>query len=70
MPWFWVMKLNSSNSCFVSNDISYLEHFIKLADDVVTGFQYLQQSKYVHRDIACRNVLLSATCVAKIGDFG
>ena len=46
------------------------EHLLKLSVDVATGFQYLQECKYVHRDIAARNVLVSGDHVAKIGDFG
>ena len=45
-------------------------HLLKLSVDVARGFQYLQECKYVHRDIAARNVLVSGDCVAKIGDFG
>ena len=45
-------------------------HLLKLSVDVARGFQYLQDCKYVHRDIAARNVLVGGDCVAKIGDFG
>ena len=47
-----------------------LSHIIKLASDVASGFAYLQQMKYIHRDIAARNVMLDDNYVAKIGDFG
>ena len=46
------------------------EHLLKFSVDVTKGFQYLQDCKYVHRDIAARNVLVSDACSAKIGDFG
>ncbi len=45
-------------------------HLLRLAHDCSKGLAYLQSIKYVHRDIAARNVLLSRTYVAKIGDFG
>jgi serine/threonine protein kinase len=45
-------------------------HLERMAVDCSAGFEYLASLKYVHRDIAARNVVLSATCVAKIGDFG
>ncbi|XP_059221078.1 uncharacterized protein LOC106092877 isoform X2 [Stomoxys calcitrans] len=40
------------------------------AMDVARGLAYLAQQKYVHRDIACRNCLVSSQRVVKIGDFG
>jgi serine/threonine protein kinase len=46
------------------------DHMLKLAIDVTNGFNYLQEMQYVHRDIAARNVLLSSSFSAKIGDFG
>ena len=46
------------------------EHLLKFSLDVACGFQYLQSCRYVHRDIAARNVLVSGACQAKIGDFG
>jgi len=38
--------------------------------DVARGLAYLAEQKYVHRDIACRNCLVDAQRVIKIGDFG
>ena len=46
------------------------QHLLKLSMDVGHGFRYLQEMKFVHRDIAARNVVLSGTYVAKISDFG
>ena len=45
-------------------------HLLKIGLDVARGFSYMQDMRYVHRDIAARNVLLSSQYVAKIGDFG
>ncbi|XP_037902536.1 atrial natriuretic peptide receptor 2-like isoform X2 [Hermetia illucens] len=41
-----------------------------MALDVVRGLSYLADMKYVHRDIACRNCLVNAQKVVKLGDFG
>ncbi len=46
------------------------DHLLSLALDTAKGFAYLQEQKYVHRDLACRNVLVGGDFVAKIGDFG
>ncbi len=31
---------------------------------------YLEAKRFIHRDLACRNVLLAAADRIKIGDFG
>lgn len=41
-----------------------------MALDVARGLSYLDSLKYVHRDIACRNCMINAQRVVKIGDFG
>ena len=45
-------------------------HLVKWAVDVTMGFEYLQQVRFVHRDIAARNVMVSGGYDAKIADFG
>lgn len=41
-----------------------------MAIDIAEGLNYLHSREYVHRDIACRNCLVSANRTVKIGDFG
>ena len=42
----------------------------KMALDVIEGLNYLHSKEYIHRDIACRNCLVSSSRTVKIGDFG
>ncbi|GAB6030439.1 hypothetical protein CHUAL_007310 [Chamberlinius hualienensis] len=41
-----------------------------MAMDVARGLSYLNEMKFVHRDIACRNCLVNSNRMIKIGDFG
>ncbi|XP_066281246.1 tyrosine-protein kinase receptor-like isoform X1 [Branchiostoma lanceolatum] len=47
---------------------------LELAKDVARGCHYLEENHFIHRDIACRNILLTTKTgpdrMAKIGDFG
>lgn len=37
---------------------------------VATGMSYLESKRFIHRDLACRNVLMASNDMVKIGDFG
>ncbi|KAF6214551.1 hypothetical protein GE061_009294 [Apolygus lucorum] len=41
-----------------------------MALDIARALSYLAELKYVHRDVACRNCLVNASRVIKLGDFG
>ncbi|XP_076451799.1 uncharacterized protein LOC143287579 [Babylonia areolata] len=43
---------------------------VEYAVQIATGMSFLESKRFIHRDLACRNVLLSASDKIKIGDFG
>ncbi|XP_070553089.1 insulin receptor-like [Ptychodera flava] len=43
---------------------------MKFCCHVALALQHMEKTKVLHRDIAARNVLISNTDIAKIGDFG
>lgn len=51
-----------------------LIELLKMCVDVARGCQYLEEMHFVHRDLACRNCLVSSyetdSRIVKIGDFG
>lgn len=47
-----------------------VEDRIKMAIETAKGMAHLTASKFVHRDLACRNVLVDATMTCKVADFG
>ncbi|KAK0407633.1 hypothetical protein QR680_003505 [Steinernema hermaphroditum] len=47
-----------------------LKQLLMFAVQISYGLDYLAQKKYVHRDVAARNILVHDKNYAKIGDFG
>lgn len=74
----YLLAVWNSNFClnlfqYSSNALTLLD-LISMCVDVAKGCRYLEEMHFVHRDLACRNCLVSSgdpqTRVVKIGDFG
>ena len=47
-----------------------LDHRTSICHQTAMGLDYLSSKRFIHRDVAARNVLVSATYEFKISDFG
>ncbi|KAL3277022.1 hypothetical protein HHI36_012384 [Cryptolaemus montrouzieri] len=66
--------LRSSRNPVADTPMLTLIELLKMCVDVSKGCRYLEEMHFVHRDLACRNCLVSSTDpetrIVKIGDFG
>uniref|UniRef100_A0A1I7ZN98 Protein kinase domain-containing protein n=1 Tax=Steinernema glaseri TaxID=37863 RepID=A0A1I7ZN98_9BILA len=61
---------NPEESSYDVDMVITLKQLLMFAVQISYGLDYLAQKKYVHRDVAARNVLVHDKNYAKIGDFG
>ncbi|XP_023290821.1 proto-oncogene tyrosine-protein kinase ROS isoform X2 [Orussus abietinus] len=67
--------LRASRSLLITDSRALrLQDLLAMCEDVARGCRYLEELHFVHRDLACRNCLVSTrdreNRVVKIGDFG
>ncbi|XP_050535151.1 proto-oncogene tyrosine-protein kinase ROS-like [Daktulosphaira vitifoliae] len=66
--------LRKNRPTSVTKSCLTLIDLIRMCIDVAEGCSYLEQMHFVHRDLACRNCLITSSdprnLVVKIGDFG
>lgn len=62
--------LVSDRSMHTEEDEVSSKRLTSMAVDVCRALAYLTEMRYVHRDVACRNCLVSAERVVKLSDFG
>jgi len=47
-----------------------IDNLLQVSEQVASGVEYLASQRFVHRDLATRNCLVSDGLTVKIGDFG
>lgn len=77
MPWLIVLEFMQYKDlgivlrqCANAKVWLYSHEQLVFLTQVVDGLRYLAERRYVHRDIAARNVLLHHNNQVKLGDFG
>lgn len=65
------MENGSLDTFLRANDGKFLTiQLIGMLRGIAAGMSYLSDMNYVHRDLAARNVLVNASLICKIADFG
>lgn len=68
---------NSQNICshgfqffFILQTEAFTDlELLKIVKDVACGMEYVHSKDYLHRDLACRNIMINSHKQGKIGDF-
>lgn len=62
--------------CYVLNTLKFNRSYLRahelltIAEQVAEGLSFLADKRYLHRDIAARNILLDRNNIVRIADFG
>ncbi|XP_028141490.2 tyrosine-protein kinase SYK [Diabrotica virgifera virgifera] len=63
------MEYGSLDRCLEQREVSEEVLYVMIID-IITGMEYLEKNKIVHRDLVLRNIFVSSKFQCKIGDFG
>ena len=72
-PFIIVMEYFENGDLFQNLNKLTFKQKIKVAKDIIKGIIYIHERRpigLIHRDLKLRNILLTRSCTAKIGDFG
>ena len=72
-PFIIVMEYFENGDLFENLNKLTLKQKIKIAKDIIKGIIYIHERRplgLIHRDLKLRNILLTRSYTAKIGDFG
>eukprot|EP00055_Hartaetosiga_balthica_P004331 m.11157 g.11157 ORF g.11157 m.11157 type:complete len:1907 (-) comp3790_c0_seq1:174-5894(-) len=61
---------HGSFQTFLKKNFMSMEQKLQVLCDAAQGMKYLSSRHVVHRDLACRNILLSSSWRGRIADFG